>query len=360
VRSALVGAIVGVLGVVGCFTFRAGLADAAADPQRSGVVWNFMVGSGEGPLTPKQLGTVMADRDVAAVLHGVWYRAVRIHGVTTPTFAITTLKGDIAPVVLTGHAPRTRDEIAFGPGTLHDLKLHVGERIRVGNSPARDVTIVGTALLPATSHTDYDQSGWMTADGVRSLVGPIGKLDTNGYEDYAFIRWKPGVSHAAAQKTLLKQFGNGELYSLPAALPTAVVSLGDVRSLPVALGVFFGLLASATVAHALVTTVRRRRHELAIMRSVGFTRSQSRIAIAWQATLIAAAGLIIGVPLGVVTGRLVWRWLAHNFPVVYVPPVAAVAVVLVVPAAIALANLLAAWPARSAARIRPAEALRTE
>jgi ABC-type antimicrobial peptide transport system permease subunit len=69
---------------------------------------------------------------------------------------------------------------------------------------------------------------------------------------------------------------------------------------------------------------------------------------------------VIGVPLGIVSGRLIWRWLAHSFPVVYVPPLAAVAVVLVVPAAIALANVLAAWPARSAARIRPAEALRTE
>jgi len=43
-----------------------------------------------------------------------------------------------------------------------------------------------------------------------------------------------------------------------------------------------------------------------------------------------------------------------------VPPLAAIAAILIVPAAILLANLLAAWPARSAARIRPAEALRTE
>src|SRR5262249_13765604 len=141
---------------------------------------------------------------------------------------------------------------------------------------------------------------------------------------------------------------------------TAVQSLRDLRSLPYALGVFFALLASATVAHALVTTVRRRRQELAIMRSIGFTRRQSRVAIAWQATIIAVIGIALGVPLGIAAGRFVWRWLAHNLPIVYVPPLAALAVVLVIPAAIALANLLAAWPARAAARIRPAEALRTE
>ena len=133
-----------------------------------------------------------------------------------------------------------------------------------------------------------------------------------------------------------------------------------MRSLPLTLGVFFALLASATVAHALVTTVRRRRQELAVMRSIGLTRRQSRIAIAWQATIIAVAGVIVGVPLGIVTGRLLWRRLASDFPIAYVPPLALLAVLLVVPAAILLANLLAALPARSAARIRPAEALRTE
>ena len=49
-------------------------------------------------------------------------------------------------------------------------------------------------------------------------------------------------------------------------------------------------------------------------------------------------------PLGIVAGRLVWRWLADNFPIVYVPPLALVAVLLVVPAAVLLANLLAALP----------------
>ena len=97
-----------------------------------------------------------------------------------------------------------------------------------------------------------------------------------------------------------------------------------------------------------------------MLRSIGLTRRQSRIAIGWQATLIAAAGVVAGVPLGIVSGRLIWRWLADNFPVVYAPPLALLAVLLAAPAAIAVANVLAAGPARAAARIRPAEALRTE
>jgi predicted lysophospholipase L1 biosynthesis ABC-type transport system permease subunit len=355
----LVGALGGVLWVVGCFTFRAGLADAAASPQRSGVVWNFVIASGEGLVVPKDLSTIAKDHDVAGVLHAVWYRAVRINGVTSPTFAMTSLKGGLAPIVLDGRAPQTPDEIAFGPGTLRELKLHVGQRIPIGEKPGRIATIVGTALLPASSHTDYDQSAWMTAAGVEALLGPPSKLDTNDFEDYVLVKWAPGTRVAAAQHRL-GALGDGSYDSQPAILPAAVVSLGDLRSLPLWLGVFFALLASATVAHALVTTVRRRRHELAILRSFGFTRRQSRIAIASQATLIAAAGVIVGVPFGIVTGRLVWRNLADNFPVAYVPPFAVIAVIVVIPVAVLLANLLAVGPARAAARIRPAEALRAE
>ena len=143
-------------------------------------------------------------------------------------------------------------------------------------------------------------------------------------------------------------------------LPTAVVDLGHLATMPLVLAVFFGLLACATVAHALVTTVRRRRHDLAVLRSVGFTRRQSRIAIAWQATLLAVAGIVVGVPLGLITGRVIWRLVAEDSPVAYVPPVEAIAVLVVVPVALVVAQALAAGPAHAATRIRPAETLRAE
>jgi ABC-type antimicrobial peptide transport system permease subunit len=238
---------------------------------------------------------------------------------------------------------------------MRELHVAVGDRVHVGRDHPVAARVVGEVLLPGSSHTDYDQSGWMTTAGVAGALD--GAADTD--EDYLLVRWKRGTDVAVASRRLA-HLGGPNVFTGFAEIPGAVASLGPLDDLPVALGVFFGLLACATVAHALVTTVRRRRHDFAVLRSIGFTRRQSRVAIAWQATLLGIAGVIIGVPLGIATGRAVWRWLADDFPIAYVPPLALAAVILVVPLALVIANALAAGPAQSVARIRPAETLRTE
>jgi predicted lysophospholipase L1 biosynthesis ABC-type transport system permease subunit len=353
VRSALVGAVAGVIGVVGCLTFRAGIDDAVHAPERSGVVWDHELAAGESVIPRAIRAQVTGGGDVAAALDARWERAVPVDGTPTPMFGIRTLKGSMPLVVLHGRAPEGPDEIAFAPTTMKALGLHIGDRVRVGDHDTR-ATVVGEGLLPATSHTDYDQSAWMTGAG---LTRAAGKQTGNG-EEYLLLRWSAGTDIAAARKRVTAV--DRDLFSQPAVLPTAVADLDRMSDLPLALGAFFGLLACATVAHALVTTVRRRRHDLAVLRAVGFTRRQTRGAIAWQSTLLAVAGLVIGVPVGVAVGRITWRWLADDFPIVYVPPIAVVAVVVVAGIALLIANALAAGPAHAATRIRPAEALRVE
>ena len=81
--------------------------------------------------------------------------------------------------------------------------------------------------------------------------------------------------------------------------------------------------------------------------------------MAWQATTIAGTGLIVGLPLGLAAGRWAWILLAQGFsiePVAITSP----ALLLAVPAVLLLANVVAAIPARTAARTRPAVVLRTE
>jgi hypothetical protein len=51
---------------------------------------------------------------------------------------------------------------------------------------------------------------------------------------------------------------------------------------------------------------------------------------------------------------------ADSVPLQVVPPFAALAVLLLVPAALVVANAVAVWPGRRVARLRPAQVLRTE
>jgi ABC-type lipoprotein release transport system permease subunit len=93
---------------------------------------------------------------------------------------------------------------------------------------------------------------------------------------------------------------------------------------------------------------------------MGMTQRQCRWVVVTQATVLAVVGLVFGVPLGLAIGRSVWRVVADYTPIAYVPPVAVLTLLLIAPGALLLANLLAAWPGRRAARLRVAHILRTE
>ena len=111
----------------------------------------------------------------------------------------------------------------------------------------------------------------------------------------------------------------------------------------------------------LVTGVRRRRRDLAVLKALGCTRSQVRAVVAWQATALAAAALVIGVPAGIIAGRWTWAVFANAAGVSPQATIALPVVLLAVPlVTLLLANLIAAFPGRVAARLRPAAVLRTE
>jgi ABC-type antimicrobial peptide transport system permease subunit len=97
-----------------------------------------------------------------------------------------------------------------------------------------------------------------------------------------------------------------------------------------------------------------------VLRALGLTRWQSRLVVVTQATLLAVIGLAFGIPLGLVLGRVLWRAAADVTPLAYQPPLAELALLLIVPLALLAANLLAAWPARRAARLPAGQILRTE
>ncbi len=76
--------------------------------------------------------------------------------------------------------------------------------------------------------------------------------------------------------------------------------------------------------------------------------------------LDSTVGLLFGIPLGVALGRTLWQVVADSTPLHYVPPLAFWALVLIVPLALVIVNLLAAFPGQRAARLPVNQILRAE
>src|SRR5204863_2825279 len=105
------------------------------------------------------------------------------------------------------------------------------------------------------------------------------------------------------------------------------------------------VVALGTLVHTLISSVRRRGRDLAILRTLGFKRTQVMGTVAWQSGTLAAVALAIGVPTGVLLGRLAWDLFADRLGVIVEPVIAWGAVVLVIPATIGLAVLVGGGPA---------------
>jgi predicted lysophospholipase L1 biosynthesis ABC-type transport system permease subunit len=175
------------------------------------------------------------------------------------------------------------------------------------------------------------------------------------------VRFAPGVSRDAGLAAV-----SNDIKGLPNPLVTAaeqpanVVSLARIAGLPALLSGLLALIALGTLAHTLISSTRTRRHDLAILKTLGFVRRQVRDAIAWQATTIAAIALLIGLPVGIAAGRWAWRVFAAQLDVLPEPAVPLTTILIAIPAALALANLVAAAPGWAAARAQSTAILRSE
>jgi ABC-type lipoprotein release transport system permease subunit len=147
---------------------------------------------------------------------------------------------------------------------------------------------------------------------------------------------------------------------LPVQRPAEIVNYRSMGTMPAILAGGVAAGAVAALGLALVASVRRRRRDLALLKTLGFTRRQLAATLAWQSTVVAVMGLVVGIPLGIAVGRWLWIAFASELSAVPYPVVPAGEVALAAVAALALANLVAALPGRSAARTPAALLLRAE
>ena len=214
-------------------------------------------------------------------------------------------------------------------------------------------------MFPSLSDTlGLGKGSALTVTGLRKLLPPgvpAPPFDT------LLVRFQPGAAPQAGVNALASRLtGLGSFAVLGSAAPTDLVNFGRVQALPLLLGGSLGLLALLTIVHLLMTSVRRRRRDFAILRTIGFTSRQTRRTVTWQAGTLVGTALAIGVPLGIVCGRLAWQAFAHQLGIRPVTDIPVLSFTALVPVALALAVSIAAWPGRAAASPRPGGVLRGE
>jgi predicted lysophospholipase L1 biosynthesis ABC-type transport system permease subunit len=263
------------------------------------------------------------------------------------------MRGDITPAIVEGREPRAPDEVALGRDTMSRAAAKLGDEVRVsGSSGELNLRVTGQVVIPT------DDDGYPLAEGAvvhPDVVEEFGLADS--FEVLA-VRVRDGAGDAVYER--MSSFGDDGGPPQRPSPPAEIEKLEQVRRLPQLLAGFMVLLGLVAIAHAIVVSVRRGRHDLGVLRAVGFRGRDVGATVAWQAVALAVVGGAIGLPLGVLLGRFVWRSVAEGTGVRTVYELPAVAVLLAIPVAALIAVLAALVPARRAARLHPSELLRAE
>jgi putative ABC transport system permease protein len=252
-------------------------------------------------------------------------------------------------------APLRPDNLFLSPAAADRLGLAVGDRLEV------QVGVDEVALQIAGSVPDADQ-----ALAVMDIAGAQQVFERIGVVTRIDLRLAPGVSRAVAQRRLNDELPPGVAAMTPAETESEVLGLSRAYRVNLTMLAAIALLTGAfLVFSAQWLSVVRRRSELAFLRALGLDRAALRRGLLVEGGALGLLGGLLGVVLAYLLTALAFRVIGGDLgagffrgvsPELHFAPVlTAVYLSLAV-----LAGLAGAWlPAREAARMIPARALRS-
>lgn len=374
VRATLAGTVLALVAVIGSLTFGDSLDRVISDPRRYGQQWDVALDGGFTMMPTASVVARLRDDPSIAAFSGGNSGEVTIDGQQVPAVGIDRLHGSLFPTLLEGRPPEQDDEIVLGTKVLRRIGKAVGDElvVEVGGA-TRQMRVVGRAVFPSLGLPTFAQTGLGEGAAVAGDVLPPASSQARSPEDiynYFLVQFAPGATSADRQRLEAETHRDGGPFGdacernasstcfFTNQRPTDIANYARVRATPVALAGLLVLLGLATLVHALLSSIHRRRRDFAILVALGFVRRQVWATVAWQASTVSTLTLVVGLPLGIVVGRWAWIIFADQLGVDPSPVVPRPAVLIAIPAVIVMANLVALLPGRLAGRIPPAEALR--
>lgn len=371
VRSAVAGTAVAVGAVVAAFTFGAGLHRLVSTPALYGWPWDVIVHvQGQGDLGGSEVHTEVVHRfqaapEVQRLSAGINDR-ISIDGRTMPAVGLSALRGESLVTVAEGSVPAAGDEVALGARSMARLGVAIGDTVAVTDRTGRvhDLRVVGQAVLPGLG-TYHGADRTELGTGALLTREALVRLGAGFAFPFLVADYEHGVAVDEATAALTEGLdpgstGEGVEAVLAPERPADVVHLERVQATPLYLAGVLAVLGGGALIHALVMSIRRRRRDVAVLKTLGFVGSQVSASIALQATAIVVTALAVALPLGVAAGRWAWILLAEELGVPANPATPVLAVAAIAAAALVLANAVAAVPGYRARRTPAAAILRAE
>lgn len=351
--TALAGSAIAIAAVIASAVMTTSLIHVIDTPPEYGVAWDVVAGNVDSPETEVAAQAAVAQVPGIVAAAGLQDDTATIDHRQVPLLAFVAVPGvrSLDPVVTIGRPPSRGGEIALGATTMRELDARVGDEVEL-TMPSGGVVrarVVGRALLNNTFELEPGVGGVVDATWLRELDG--------GQAQQIAVQLADGADGEHALAMLRDAFPNSVDVPPPS---TGIRNLQTIDNVPWLLAAAVSLLAAAAVVHALLLSISARRRELSVLRSLGFTRRQVVASVGWQATVLAGAAVVVGVPLGVIIGRLGWSAVARNVGLDAGAVVPLVTVPACVVGVVVLINVFAFPTAVAAARVRPAAGLRAE
>ena len=350
-RSAAIGVAFGSAGLVAVAVFAASQGALEHTPARWGQVWDAEIS--RDSLDEFADADFVAVNEVRATTLAIDDRPVMVRSYASA--------GDPLMMVVSDGRPAGPGEVILGGQTMSDLGVSIGDRVTVqGNLGETELEVVGQGVFSGVVDVPLIDEGAGVVD--QTLAGI-----TDPETDDSFGTWLARLGPGTELADLAPPVATAEGWTDAAAVreltpvrPEELDRLAEVRSLPWLLAALLGVLAIATMTSMLIVSVRRQRRDLAVLRAVGIAGGGIRRIVSVQSLVVSAMGLVVGVPLGIVIGRVAWISVARGLGVVVHTSVPVLWLLAIVVAVIAVDLVSSLLPARSAARLHPAETLRSE
>ncbi|WP_409236777.1 ABC transporter permease [Streptomyces sp. PA5.6] len=199
---------------------------------------------------------------------------------------------------------------------------------------------------------------------LNGLFAPTSVVDphlTKLVDKQVLVKMKGGASDRA-ENAIVDALGDNPAITVQDKDDVSNAVAGSINMI---LNMLYGLLAMAVliavlgVINTLAMSVFERKHEIGMLRAIGLDRAKVKQMVRLESVVISLFGAVLGIGLGLFMGWAVGGSIAEKVTTYSMEiPVGRIAIFLAIAAVVGV--MAAVWPARSAARLNPLMAIKSE